>query len=192
MARRPRLPAAERRALLLEAALDVMGERGYHGTSLDEIAKAAGVSKALIYEHFDSKRDMYGALLTMHLQPLFESLEENTRTGAEGAERLTGGVDRFFAWVEERRKAYRVFVRDINDPELAELTRAVSLKATGVVADLLGADPSERRVVLLATQLFGALQSLALWWDTHPDTPRAEMVDAAMAFCWAGLAQQRG
>lgn len=191
MARRPRLPAAERRALLLEAALDVMGERGYHGTSLDEIAKAAGVSKALIYEHFESKRDMYGALLAVHLQPLFDSLEENTQAGGEGAERLRGGIDRFFAWVEDRRKAFRVFVRDINDPELAELTRAVSVKATGVVADLLGAEASDRRVILLAAQLFGALQSLALFWDGHPDTPRAEMVDAAMAFCWTGLERQR-
>ena len=189
--RRVRMPAAERRSALLAATLDVMGARGYHGTSLDEIAKAAGVSKALIYEHFGSKREMYGALVTEHVTPLFDALQANTERGGTGSERLRGGIDAFFGWVEDHRQAYKVFIRDIADPELAEALRPVQGKSLGVVAALMGTEPGDRRVVLLATQLFGALQALAAWWEDHPDLPREELVDSAMAFCWTGLERLR-
>ena len=63
---RQRLPLAERRALIVEAAGRLFGERGYEGTRLDEIATAAGVTKPIVYRHFDSKRDLYVALLESH------------------------------------------------------------------------------------------------------------------------------
>ncbi|MDX6675402.1 MAG: hypothetical protein QOH11_2820, partial [Solirubrobacteraceae bacterium] len=49
------MPAGERRAAILDAAMNVFADRGYHASSIDEIAREAGVSKALIYEHFASK-----------------------------------------------------------------------------------------------------------------------------------------
>ncbi len=51
---RRRLTGEERRAAILDSALAVFGERGYHASSIDDIARAGGTSKALIYEHFDS------------------------------------------------------------------------------------------------------------------------------------------
>src|SRR5690606_37925629 len=50
---RVRLPRGERRALLLEAALDAFSEKGYHATAMDDIADRAGVSKPVLYQHFD-------------------------------------------------------------------------------------------------------------------------------------------
>ena len=55
--RRRRMPAAQRREVILVAAEETFARSGYHGASLDDIAHAAGVSKALIYEHFESKRE---------------------------------------------------------------------------------------------------------------------------------------
>ena len=49
-----RLTAEERRTGILDAALAVFSRRGYHAASIDDIATEAGVSKALIYEHFAS------------------------------------------------------------------------------------------------------------------------------------------
>src|SRR5205814_4195238 len=67
---RRRLPVAERRELIVEAAGRLFGERGYDGTRLDEIAAAAGVTKPILYRHFGSKRDRYLALLARHQQDL--------------------------------------------------------------------------------------------------------------------------
>ena len=73
--RRPRLPAAERRAAIVEAALQVFGERSYVRATTAEIARAAGVSEPILYRHFTSKRDLYIACLDAMSARLQETAE---------------------------------------------------------------------------------------------------------------------
>ncbi len=77
---RRRLPAGERRTAILDAAMQEFAARGFHGASIDDIAQAAGISKALIYEHFPSKKDLHVSLLDMHVQELFDRLAVNAAT----------------------------------------------------------------------------------------------------------------
>jgi len=58
-----RLKAAERRASILAVSKVLFADRGYHGVSVDEIAKRLGVSPAILYQHFDSKVQLYDAVL---------------------------------------------------------------------------------------------------------------------------------
>ena len=60
------MAAADRRTAILAAARLAFAEGAYHEVSLDSVAERAGVSKALLYEHFDSKRELYQAMLEMH------------------------------------------------------------------------------------------------------------------------------
>src|SRR4051794_9345898 len=101
---RKRLSAEDRRAAILDAALEVFAKRGYNGASIDEIAQAAGISKALIYEHFPSKKDLHVSLLDMHVQELFDRLAANAATEEPGEVRLRNGLDAFFGWVEDPRR----------------------------------------------------------------------------------------
>ena len=59
----PRLPAARRRRQLLDVALEVFATSGFHQTSMEEVAEAAGVTKPVLYQHFGSKRELYLELL---------------------------------------------------------------------------------------------------------------------------------
>jgi AcrR family transcriptional regulator len=189
---RRRLPAAERRDRILAAAQEVFAQRGYHGSSLDDIAKASGTSKALIYEHFDSKRALHEELINAHAGELARRFAANAATGARGEERLRAGVDVFFAWVEERREAWRALFRDAADPELAPLIDKLQGQAAGAIVALLpasGEGVDERDVEMYAQLVSGACQALANWWGDHPDVPREELVDRVMAFCWDGLAR---
>jgi AcrR family transcriptional regulator len=197
---RRRLTADARREAILSAAQDVFALRGYHGSSIDEIAQAGGISKALIYEHFPSKKDLHVSLLDMHVQELFERLAVNAATPEPGDVRLRNGLDAFLGWVEERRGAFRMVFRDVADPEVADVVRRVQNQATGAVAALMATEPMapavseearKRGINMLAQQLTGALQSLALWWDENPEAPRKVVVDAAMDFCWLGLERVR-
>ena len=79
---RRRLPVAERRALIVEAAGRLFGERGYDRTRLDELAAAAGVTKPILYRHFGSKQALYLALLERHRDDLgrFAALVPETGT----------------------------------------------------------------------------------------------------------------
>lgn len=187
---RRRLSAAERRRRILAAAQEVFAQRGYHGSSLDDIAKASGTSKALIYEHFESKRALHETLITEHAGALFDRFQANAAVGATGEERLRSGVDAFFGWVEERHEAWRALFRDAADPELAPVIDRLQAQATAAIVALVppadaGEDP--RAIEMYAQLTSGACQALANWWGDHPDVSRAELVDRVIAFCWEGM-----
>jgi AcrR family transcriptional regulator len=187
---RRRLSAAERRRRILAAAQEVFAQKGYHGSSLDEIAQASGTSKALIYEHFDSKRALHETLLTEHANALLERFAANAATGATGEERLRGGVDAFFAWVQERPEAWRALFRDAADPDLAPMIGRLQAQAAQAIAALVppgapGSDPQQVEVYAQLTS--GACQALANWWADHPEVERAVLVDRVIEFCWVGM-----
>ncbi|MEY2533659.1 MAG: hypothetical protein QOF29_1569 [bacterium] len=196
---RRRMPAAQRREVILAAAEDTFATFGYHGASLDEIAQSAGISKALIYEHFESKRELHASLLHDHVAEIFERLKAGADRGETGEDRLRSGIDAFLRFVEEHRGAWRTLFRDAADPEITELMSGVQAQATRVIAGLIAADPEvapdpqtdpeERalRIDMHATLLSGAVQSLANWWHEHQDVPRETLVDRAMEFCWHGV-----
>ena len=63
MANIPRLSAEARKEAIVEAVQDLFAEKGFEGTTTRELAKAAGVSEALLYKHFPSKESLYAAML---------------------------------------------------------------------------------------------------------------------------------
>jgi AcrR family transcriptional regulator len=201
---RRRLTAEERRAGILDAAVQVFSARGYHSSSIDDIAREAGISKALIYEHFESKQGLYADLLERKANELFERLAAALAgVGVEsGADRLAAGLDAFFDFVEERREAWRILFRDVADPETAAVLDRILSQVTAVVADLIAQDPGVRAldqdetqgdqaIGLLARMLVGAVQSVANWWADHREVPRDQIVEMVMDFAWLGLERLR-
>ena len=203
--RRRRLSAPDRRVAILDAALEVFSKSGYHGASIDEIAQAAGISKALIYEHFPSKKDLHASLLERHTQDIFERLAESAATPEPGEVRLRAGVDAFLEWSETHPNAFRLMFRDTFETDVAEVLRRLQRQATAAIAGLMASEPlaadahpgvsDERRrlaIELFAQQLSGAVQSLAVWWRDHPSVERKFVVDCVMDFAWIGLERIRG
>ena len=197
---RKRLTAEERRQGLLDAALEVFARRGFNGASIDEIAQAAGVSKALIYEHFPSKRDLHVSLLDRHIQEIFERLAAAAATSDPGEVRLRAGVDAFLEFVETRRDAFQMLFRDAVEPEVARVIASVQQQAAAAVAGMIATEPrslrgnpeNERRAIeMLGQQLTGAVQSLAIWWGDHPECSRETLVESVMNFAWVGLERLR-
>jgi AcrR family transcriptional regulator len=195
------MPAADRRETILAAALDAFSEGGYHETSLENVASRAGVSKALIYEHFGSKRELHRALLEMYVGELLDRVGEAIAAVAPGAERLRAGVDAFFAFVEERRGAWRMLFRNVGDPEIADGLARLQSEAASTVAALMAADAEEEGIAdadlevaieMFAQQLTGAVQWLANWWDEHREVSRQHLVAVVMEFAWLGLERVGG
>ena len=195
---RRRLSAAQRRASILDAAAGVFAERGYEAARIDEIAAAGGVSKALIYEHFASKQELYANLIARNARELTQRVAA-ALVDVElesGMRRLASGLDAFFAFVEERRDAWRMLFRDATDPETAAVVDRMLEQVTAEVTVLISQDPGasaldsveDRRALrLLAEMLVGGTQSMANWWTSNPEAPREQMVAIAMDFAWLGL-----
>jgi AcrR family transcriptional regulator len=196
---RKRLTGEERRVAILESALTVFARRGYHASSIDDIAREAGVSKALIYEHFVSKQDLYAELLEQHAGELFSALAEAiSEAGRSASARLAVGFDAFYGFVEEHRVAWRMLFREATDPEAVAVLDRITAEVTAFVAGVIREDPGSRRraddpetrehgVQVVAQLLVGAVQSLANWWAEHQDLPRERIVEMTMDFAWLGL-----
>jgi AcrR family transcriptional regulator len=196
---RKRLSGEERRAAILESALAVFADRGYHASSIDDIAREGGVSKALIYDHFASKQQLYAELLAEHAGELFERLAAAMdEAGSTGAARLAVGLDAFYRFVEERRVAWRMLFREASDPEMVSVLQRIVARVTGVVATLIAQDPGSRTsagdeaareqgIQMLAQMLVGSVQSLSNWWADHQEVPRRRIVEMTMDYAWLGL-----
>ena len=196
---RKRLSGEERRAAILDSALAVFAERGYHATSIDDIAREGGVSKALIYEHFDSKQKLYEELLEQHAGELFERLAvAMEEAGDFGADRLAAGLDAFYRFVEEHRVAWRMLFREASDPEMVAVLERIVAQVTGVVAALIAQDPGARSsdvdeaareegIEMIAQMLVGSVQSLSNWWADHQEVPRERILEMTMDYAWLGL-----
>ena len=103
---------ATRRALL-DAALAVIGEKGYSAATVDEIVEAAGVSKGVAYYHFKSKASMAESILEDGLVELIEVFERIAADAPDAPAALTGMVELFATRIFENKAFGRFFVSEL-------------------------------------------------------------------------------
>jgi AcrR family transcriptional regulator len=195
---RRRLTAAERRASIFDAACHVFAERGYESARLGEIAAAAGVSKALIYEHFPGKRELYAEILRRGTEEALERVARAVGPGRGGAELLEPALGAFLDFVAERPDIWRVITQEVTDPAIAALDETMHRKAVGAIVELVAADPAvrERRleraqIEQVAEMINGACIALVGWWMANPSVGRDEIAANMMSFLWLGLERTR-
>ena len=193
---RRRLSAADRRAAILEAALEVFSERGFSDASLDDVAARGGISKALIYEHFESKRELQVVLLDTYLHELIARVVGAIAGATDDEERLRAGVEAFLDFSSERPEALQLLTRNVADPVAGETIDRLREEAASALASIMAqnAPPPEpgdldveASVALVAHMISGGIQSMAGWWAEHPEIPRERVVELAMGVHWIGL-----
>jgi AcrR family transcriptional regulator len=196
--RRRRLSAEERREHILRAGMEVFAERGYPEASMAEIARAAGITPAVIYDHFASKAELQISLLERQTEELLVFVGSAVAGEFDDmAERFRVGVDAFFSFVEEHPYAWRMLFRDPpTDPAILSTYRQIHQQATAGITlflrasappELLEGAAADRDLEMLAEMLKMAQNGLAVWWYDHRDVPRRELVDRVLEFCWLGF-----
>jgi AcrR family transcriptional regulator len=192
------MSAANRREVILDAALEEFSSHGFYETSLEGVAERAGISKALIYEHFPSKVDLHEALLRRYRHVLLEKVIEGSSTPRTPELRLRSGADSFFAFVEENREPWKLMVRNPiesvgeSQGQMAQAVAALIHADTPPEVEDQYPGEAELRAQMAGEQLVGAMRALAIWWDTHRDVPRERLVQALMNFAWVGMERLRG
>jgi AcrR family transcriptional regulator len=201
--RRRRRSPAERRELILGGAMRSFAERGYERASMGEIAREAGITPAVIYDHFDSKAELAIALLEREADALLHFVAAALDAAPRGqAAQMRAGVEAFFRYVEQHRFAWRLLFRDPPaDPAVAAAYRELNGRATAAIAVFLRSGDSgalaeygdpERAAEMFAEGLKAAQNGLAAWWYEHPEVPRAEVVERLLELAWTGLERVAG
>ena len=189
-----KVPRAIREPQMLEMAGRVFAARGFHESSMDEIAEAAGVSKPMLYSYFGSKEGLYFAYVNSAYRELIGAIDQAVASaGPDPEEQLRLGTIAYYAYVGEHRDGFRVLFREIGDPggELApqrhRLVRRVGAAIEAIVV------PSEARpwraadTEILAEGWIGAARSLADWWLDHPDLSAEAMTDRLLGLMLRGV-----
>jgi AcrR family transcriptional regulator len=174
-----RLTADARRQAILAAAKSAFGAHGYHATTTRDIAAAARVSEALLYQHFDGKRQLFEAVV----HTAAGDLERRIEAATEGADPLSHALEAFFDFVEEEAALYRVFFRQAlqADPAFEHLYTELSGRLLDLVGRSLGREglADARRAEMVAHALGGMVGELALWWLETRTYDRDRMVAQA-------------
>ncbi|MEY2424258.1 MAG: hypothetical protein QOI95_4325 [Acidimicrobiaceae bacterium] len=189
------MTAPDRRKVIEDGATDVFGERGYHGASIEEIARRSGVTVPVIYDHFASKRDLYQRLIERHYAELRSIWFEHTAQGAALGDWIATAIGAWFGYIEHHPFAGRMLFRDTTgDPDIEAAHRVMRDRSRDELLPLVvelaspHLDLSEPYAVELAWETMRAvLQGLALWWYDHPDVPRDAIVASAMNSIWVGF-----
>ena len=104
--------APERRRQLLEVARKVFGRRGYHTVTMDSVAKEAGVTKPILYDHFPSKRELYLALLEADLAGLKQRLDDGLESSRGNRERIRASFQAYFDFVDDHAEGFRLLMQE--------------------------------------------------------------------------------
>ena len=178
-----RLPAAERRATIARAAERLFAERGYAATRIEDIAGAAGVTKPVLYRHFESKQALHRALLEHHRDALAARALDPYLAPGTLDQRLPAMLDAWFRYVEAHPDACRLLLRDPGDEETRELYRDLHDRQRAADGALLREHLphlGEEEIAPLAAVVRGSLAGLGLWWLDHPEVDRAILVETML------------
>lgn len=185
-----RLPAARRRRQLLDVALTAFAERGFHATSMDDIAEAAGVTKPVLYQHFTSKRDLYLELLDDVGGRMMDNIAKAVAAATGPREQVEAGFLAYFGFVDREADAFRLLFGSgtRRDEEFERAVRRVEDSIAEAVAVLIevAIGPDHRR--LLAHALVGMAEATSRRWvaDGEANDP-AVLARRVAELAWAGL-----
>jgi AcrR family transcriptional regulator len=192
--RRARIPRREREQLMLDAAESEFGRVGFVGASMDDIARASGVTKALLHRYFGTKEGLYDACMERVRGRLFDGLEERLADLPPGSPRLHAFVDAYCECLDAHRGQQWLLYSEVSG-DTANALRSLNAEAA---ARMLGAgmlvqiDPLDLEV--LAHAIVGAGEQVGRWWLARPEHPRADAVERfeSMALALIADAVRRG
>jgi AcrR family transcriptional regulator len=192
---RRRMRAPERRAQLLDVARRVFGNSGFHAASMETVAKEAGVTKPILYDHFPSKKDLYLALLDADLGALHEDVRAALDSPLGNRERIRASFQAYFDFVDGHGEGFRLLmqetvsaedafrerVAEIRDQILAEVAELIVRESKGLL------DREHAEIVALA--LIGMVETVAQRQPGGRAEKRKEAVDVLVRLAWRGITE---
>jgi AcrR family transcriptional regulator len=188
-----RLPRAARRQQLLAAAQEVFVAQGYHAAAMDDIAERAGVSKPVLYQHFQSKLELYLALLDTHCAAMAAKTRAAMAATTDNKERVRGAMQAYFDLIDHESESFRlVFESDLrNEPAARERVDRAERESVEAIADTIMGDTgvSREHAELLAAGLVGSAHTAARFWLAGGRrVPKAAAETLLATLAWRGIA----
>jgi AcrR family transcriptional regulator len=183
----------ERREQLLDIGRRLFAARGLDGTSIEEIAAQAGVSKPVVYEHFGGKEGLYAVVVDREVSRFLGMATELLR-GEDNMEKFEAAAVGLLRYIEDNSDGFRILVRDSNPASgsgtFASLISDIASQVEYILADVLkirGYDPKFAPVY--SQMLVGMVAFAGQWWLDVRKPKLEEMAAHLVNLAWNGLSQ---
>jgi len=189
---RRRMSAAERRDQLIGVARVCFAEKGFDGTSIEEIAARAGVSKPIIYEHFGGKEGLYAVVVDREVSTLLNALRLAMTDETAGSRRLLElSALALLNYIEACPEGFQIIMRDsseVGGSGFASILNDVIVRVEGLLIpkfEARGFDP--KAVPLIAQALTGLVAMTGQWWLDNPEFAKEEVATYLVNLAWNGM-----
>jgi AcrR family transcriptional regulator len=187
------MAGAQRRDQLVGVARSAFAEKGYDGTSVEDIAARAEVSKPVVYEHFGGKEGLYAVVVDREVQTLHTAIREALMTPRAGSRRLIElGTMALLDYIESSPEGFRILTRDRTGGDTGGSYGSILADIVTRVQGLLGAvflhrglDP--KAAPLYAQALTGMVSMTGQWWLDNPQLSKAEVANHLVNLAWNGM-----
>jgi AcrR family transcriptional regulator len=180
----------DRRHQILEVSLTAFSARGYHNTSMNDIADALSLTKPVLYQYFDSKRSLYLELLRHVGAQLVGEVTSAVSGTSDPREQTERGMVAYFTWVHNNREAFALLFESSArvDEEFADIVSEFEDAAARAIAPFIAVDASEDNLYTFAIGLVGMAEAVSRQVIHHGRTFQPEELGRAVAgLAWAGL-----
>jgi AcrR family transcriptional regulator len=185
------MTSAERREQLIDIARTLFAERGFEGTSIEEIAARAEVSKPIVYEHFGGKEGLYAVVVDREVRHLL-SMMRTSLTAGEPRELLEQATFALLDYVEDSSDGFRILVRDSPiGSATGSFVTIISDIATRVEyileAEFLSRGFDPKYAPMYAQMLVGMVGTTGQWWLNARQPSKQEVAVHLVNLSWNGL-----
>jgi AcrR family transcriptional regulator len=188
---RIRMTSAERREQLIGVARSLFADRGFEGTSVEEIAAKAQVSKPVVYEHFGGKEGLYAVVVDREVRALLEGIQ-GSLTDGRPRELVEGATLALLDYVETHTDGFRILARDSSvgssTGSFASILSDVASQVEGILAGAFkrqGLDP--KTAPMYAQMLVGMVALTGQWWLDARKPKKSEVAAHLVNLAWNGL-----
>jgi AcrR family transcriptional regulator len=182
----------ERREQLVQIGRALFAEKGFDGTSIEEIAARANVSKPVVYEHFGGKEGLYAVVVDREMSDLLDRLTRALSSGhpRELAEQAALAL---LTYIEEETDGFRILSRESSVPgtsgAFSSLLNDIANQAEYVLVREFGQRGiSTKHAAMYAQMLVGMVALTGLWWLEERKPKREEVAAHLVNLAWNGLA----
>lgn len=183
----------ERREQLIVIARPLFAEKGFEGTSVEEIAAAAQVSKPVVYEHFGGKEGLYAVVVDREVSYLLTAIEEALATGGRSRELVEQAALALLDYVETHTDGFRILARDSSvassSGSFASLLSDIASQVEGLLVTEFKRHGLEAKTApMYAQMLVGMIALTGQWWLNARKPKKSEVAAHLVNLAWNGLA----
>ncbi|MFI0371467.1 TetR/AcrR family transcriptional regulator [Actinomadura sp. 1N219] len=190
--RRKRMTGKERREQLLNIGRTLFAARGLDGTSVEEIASAAGVSKPVVYEHFGGKEGLYAVVVDREFERLLRLVTEALNSAVHYRSKLERAALALLEYIEENPDGFRILVRDSHGGTGTGSYASLLSEIAGEVEYILAQEFDRhgydvKFASLYAQSLVGMVALTGQWWLDVRKPRREDVAAHVVNLAWNGL-----